>query len=128
MTPALPDILTGLLLTLSIPPDPEAGPDYMAGKMGMVATILALTAQEAERGAAVRVWENATIREALREAPTAPVLLDWRALDEENAALRRRLIAAHAAAETAGDAAADAKFLKLYAEMAERRRLDLPTG
>ncbi len=128
MTPALPDILTGLLLTLSTPPDPEAGPDYMAGKMGMVAMILALTAQEAERGAAVRVWENAAIREALGDAPHAPVSLEWRALDEENARLRRRLIAAHQAAEASGDAAADTKILKLYAEMAERRKLDLPVG
>ncbi len=100
----------------------------MAGRIGMIAMILALSAQEAERGAAVRVWENAAIREALGEAPQEPGSLEWRALDEENARLRRRLIAAHQAAEASSDAAADAKILKLYAEMAERRRLDLPVG
>ena len=51
MTPALPDILTGLLATLSVPPNDEAGPEYMAGRLGMVGMILALTTQEAARGA-----------------------------------------------------------------------------
>ncbi len=131
MTPSLPDILLGQVAALSAPTPPEASGDYLAGRLGLVAMMSMLAAQEAERGIDARVWENRAIRDLLARAgapadcqPAAD--LAWSALDRENAALRLALIAAHVAAEEAGDAALDLEILQLYKEMAERRRLDLP--
>ena len=128
MTPALPDILNGLFLTLSTPPPPESSGEYMVGKLGMVAMIVALAAQEAEKGLAVRVWENAAIRGALGETKTSPPDFRLSRLDAENADLRRRLITAHEAAEARGDSKADHAFLELYKAMADARRLVIPGG
>ena len=49
-------------------------------------------------------------------------------LDADNADLRRRLIAAHEAAEARGDVEADRGFLDLYKAMADARHLDIPGG
>jgi hypothetical protein len=127
MTPALPDILTGQMISLVTPLPPEAGPDYQAGRAGLLAMLAVLAAQEAERGIAARVWENAAIRALLGEAGT-DTDLSWRALDRVNAALRRGLIACHQDAEARGDAARQIKILELYRQMAAARRLELPAG
>ena len=131
MTPSLPDIMLGHVAALSAPMPPEASGDYLVGRLGLVAMLSILAAQEAERGIDVRVWENRAIRDLLAHA-AAPAdcppadNLTWSALDRENAALRLALISVHAAAEEAGDAVLDLEILRLYKEMAERRRLDLP--
>ena len=65
MTPNLPEILMGQSLALTAPQPPEASGDYMAGRLGMIAMLAALAAQEAERGIAARLWEN--------QAPARPV-------------------------------------------------------
>ena len=131
MTPSLPDIMMGQVAALSAPTPPEATGDYLVGRLGLLAMISLLAAQEAERGVDARVWENQAIRALLARAdqpfdgpPAAD--LSWSALDRENAALRRALTVVHAAAEERRDAALDVEILKLYKEMAERRRLDLP--
>jgi hypothetical protein len=110
---------------------PEASGDYLVGRLGLVAMMSVLAAQEAERGIDTRVWENAAIRALLARAagsadgsPAAD--LTWSALDRENAALRRALIDVHMAAEEAGDDALNLEILRLYKEMSERRRLELP--
>ena len=125
MTPALPDILTGQMISLLTPLPPEAGPEYQAGRAGLLAMLAALAAQEAERGVAARVWENGAIRDLLGEAGE-DADLSWRALDSANADLRRKLIAAHEAAEQSGDRPLQARILELYREMAKARRLQLP--
>jgi hypothetical protein len=75
------------------------------------------------------VWENAAIAALLAKAGAgeseAAADLSLAALDAANAALRRRLIAAHAAAEKRGDQALQTEILALYVEMAAARRLQL---
>jgi hypothetical protein len=126
VTPALPDLLNGLVATLTTPPPPESSGEFTAGKIGLVAMLLMLSAQEAEKGLAVRVWENAAIRERLGETLKGPPDFRLSKLDAENADLRRRMTIAHEAAETRGDVAADHAFLELYRAMADARRLELP--
>ena len=144
MTPALPDILRGVTLTLVTPLPPEASGDYMAGRTGLLAMLTGLAAQESERGLAARVWENQALRRLFAKASGAyddvsagglaaaaaefDDDLAWSALDDANARLRRRLIALHEAAEALGDAALDREILELYQAMAQARRLDLPPG
>jgi len=129
MTPRLPDILVGQAIGLTTPLPPEAGPDYLAGRAGILAMLASLAAQEAERGVAVRVWENGAIAALLAKAgagESKPVAdLSLTALDAANASLRRRLIALHAAAEARCDKRVQAEILTLYVEMAAARRLQL---
>lgn len=142
MTPALPTILRGQVVALSAPAPPESSGDYAVSRGGMVAMLLMLAAQEAERGPAARVWENGALRALLADAADAyDEALDgalvagagvtdgdagWSALDAANADLRRRLIALHAAAESRGDEVLQRRILDLYVEMAHTRHLDLP--
>ena len=136
MTPSLPDLLLGQAASLAAPQPAEAGGDYMAGRLGMLALLAVLMAQEAERGIAARVWENGAIRDLL--AKTAPAHgfvpttddgdLSWRALDQRNADLRRLLIKLHETVEARGDADLDLEILALYRAMAHARRLDLPAS
>jgi hypothetical protein len=131
MTPSLPDIMLGHVAALSAPMPPEASGDYLIGRLGLVAMMSILAAQEAEFGIDTRVWENGAIRALLARAAFASacppaVDLTWSALDRENAELRRGLIAVHIAAEEADDAALERDILQLYKQMSERRNLVLP--
>ena len=137
MTPSLPDILVGNFLCMADAPPPESAGEFMAGKVGVVALLSLLAAQEAERGVAARVWENAAIRALLAQAASAygePLVatpaedkdLTLAALDASNAVLRRSLIALHEAVEIAGDGLLDHAILRLYGQMAHARRLDMP--
>ena len=136
MTPSLPDILVGNFLCLADPVPPEQQGEFMAGKVGLVALLSLLAAQETERGAAARVAENAAIRATLDAAATEYGLdiaalpstddLSFTALDRVNAALRKALISLHEAVEARGDTARHHAILRLYVKMAELRRLELP--
>ena len=144
MTPALPELLAGQAAALAAVQPPEAGGDYAVGRIGMIAMLAALMAQEAERGIAARVWENAAIRTLLAgvnvtyddacagafRAASAGLDkdLNWSALDQANARLRRLLIRLHEMAEACGDTALDADILELYRDMAHHRRLEFPSG
>ncbi|HEX7758181.1 MAG TPA: hypothetical protein VF459_01670 [Caulobacteraceae bacterium] len=144
MTPTLPDIMTGVAVTLSTPLPPEASGDYMVGRAGMLTMLAMLAAQEAERGTAARVWENAAIRAlAAKAAPAYDGALGgvlakaageidtdftWSGLDAANAALRRLLIALHERVEAARDNDLDREIIGLYGEMAHARRLELAGG
>ena len=136
MTPSLPDILVGNFMCMADPGPPEQQGEFMAGKVGLVALLSLLAAQEAERGAASRVSENALIRAALADA-AADYGLDiaalpstdevtFTALDRVNAALRTALIGLHEAVEAREDTARHHAILRLYAKMADLRKLDLP--
>lgn len=138
MTPALPDILRGNFMSLAIPGPPEQQGEFMATRVGVIALLSLLAAQEIERGTQARVWENQAIADVLAEAAeaygvqyaelattTAPDL-SLEALDRANAALRRGLIALHEAVETAGDQARHRAIIGLYGQMAEMRKLELP--
>ncbi|EJL32549.1 hypothetical protein PMI01_02540 [Caulobacter sp. AP07] len=138
MTPALPDILRGNFLSLAIPAPPESQGEFMAGRVGVIALLSLLAAQEVERGTAARVWENAAIAAVLADAAEAYGVqyagvaeitaadLSLAALDAANAALRRGLIALHEAVEAARDLPRHRAIVALYGEMAQARRLDLP--
>jgi hypothetical protein len=138
MTPALPDILRGNFMCLAIPAPVESQGEFMTGRVGVIALLSLLAAQEIERGTTARVWENGAIAAVLIEASDAYGVqyaeiaetiakdLSLEALDRANAALRRGLIALHEAVEAAGDLARHRTIVGLYGEMAERRRLDLP--
>lgn len=138
MTPALPDILRGNFLSLAIPAPVESQGEFMTGRVGVIALLSLLAAQEVERGTTARVWENAAIGAVLAEAADAygpqyaevaaidATDLSLEALDRANAALRRGLIALHETVEAAGDTARWKAINGLYAQMAEHRRLELP--
>ena len=136
MTPSLPDILVGNFMCMADPGPPEQQGEFMAGKVGLVALLSLLAAQEAERGVAARVEENALIRATMaaavadygHELAGLPSTDDLTiaALDRVNAALRKALIGLHEAVEARGDIARHHAILRLYAKMAELRRLDLP--
>jgi hypothetical protein len=132
VTPALPDLLAGQAVALMTPQPPEAGGDYLAGRVGLLAMLAGLAAQEAEHGLAARVWENGAIRALLAKSGAALSKTDddlaWSALDAANADLRRALIAAHEAAEARDDRALQAEILELYRQMAAARRLVLAGG
>ena len=118
------------------PGPPEQQGEFMAGKVAIVAILSLLAAQETERGAAARVAESAAIRATLDEAAADYGLdvdalpstddVSLSALDRVNAALRRALISLHEAVEARGDTARHHAILRLYARMADLRRLDLP--
>ena len=138
MTPALPDILRGNFMCLAIPAPVESQGEFMTGRVGVIALLSLLAAQEVERGTTARVWENAAIAAVLAEgadeygvqyaevASIGPTDLSLEALDRANAALRRGLIALHETVESAADLTRHRAIVALYGEMAERRRLDLP--
>ena len=71
MNPTLPEVLIGQAIALAAPQPPEASGAYMAARIGMVAMLATLAAQEAERGPAARVWENAALRALLGRAVEA---------------------------------------------------------
>lgn len=146
MNPTLSELLVGNLVTLSEPPPPESAGEFMGGKVGVVALISFLCAQEAEKGAAVRVNENRALRalfaDASREgwAPDQTALLRelsegqddsllLSVLDQNNAELRRALIALQTAVEadpTPGGRLRERRTLSLLVETAHARALVLP--
>ena len=137
MTPTVPELLNGCMLTLMTPPRAEDAGLFSAARLRLIALVNKLAGLESADGAAVRVWENAALRALIAEAgPRHDVLpgdaaetsdgdFSLVALDAANAKLRRLLIRLHEAAERAGDTELDRKILKLYCEMARRRELHL---
>jgi hypothetical protein len=138
MTPTLTDLMAGQAVAIAAPQPPEAGGDYLASRLGMIAMIASLSAQEAERGPAARIWENTAIQALLDRArhsyeklATIPVADDdftWSGLDRRNAGLRKSLISVHEAAEVCDDTVTQSEILNLYVAMAEARRLALPSA
>lgn len=138
MTPTVPELLMGNFICLMEPPPPESTGDFLQARIAVTGMIAMLSAQEAERGIAARVWENGALREVL--AGAAGVYggqfaeaakgddsdLSLAALDAANAALRRALIDLHIAVEQARDATLDTALRALYIRMADARRLDMP--
>jgi hypothetical protein len=123
MTPSAADILAGNARVIASLASEEGGADYAAARLGVVAMLSVLAAQEAATGAAVRVAENGAIRSVLGEAG-ADDDLTIHALDAENARLRRALIAHHEALEMRGED--DGAVVALYRHMAASRMLILP--
>ena len=137
MTPTVPELLNGCMLTLMTPPRPEDAGLFSAARFRLIALVNKLVALESADGAAVRVWENAALRALIAAAgprhgvvfgdaaETADGDYSLAVLDAANARLRRLVIRLHEAAEQAGDTELDRRILKLYGEMARRRELHL---
>lgn len=125
MTPTVADILAGNARVIATLAQTEGGADYTGAKLGVVAMLGILAAQEAATGAAARVAENAAIRALLGE-DGGDEDLAIPALDAANAALRRKLIAHHEALAAAGED--DREVLALYRRMAALRLLHLPAA
>lgn len=137
MTPTVPELLNGCMLTLMTPPRAEDTGLFSAARLRLIALVNRLAALESTDGTAARVWENAALRALIAEAGPRHGVLPGDAaetsdgdyslavLDAANARLRRLLIRLHEAAEQAGDTELDRKILRLYCEMARRRELQL---
>lgn len=135
MTPTVPEILRGNFTALATPPAAETGGEYLASRIGVVALLNLLAAQEVEAGEGAALTENAAIAALLGDAaiagypaavPAAGACLSSAERDRHNASLRRALIEVHEAVELAGDRALDRRILALYRDMAAGRRLVLP--
>jgi hypothetical protein len=138
MTPNVMELLNGCIQALVTPPRPEDAGPFAGARIRLVAMMNRLVALESADGAAVRVWENATLRALIAAAgpghgvPASELEAtndgDYSlgALDAANAKLRRLLIRLHEAAELSGDTELDRRILKLYREIARRRELHLP--
>jgi hypothetical protein len=136
MTPTLGEILTGNARVIAGLATEDGGVTYASARLGVVAMLSILAAQEAEAGVAVRVRENRTISALLTDAAADyPIVtsgeaeagdLTLAALDAINATLRRHLMALHEAVEAAGDTRRDRAILALYCDMARAHRLTLP--
>ena len=133
MTPTLAEILRGNFMSLAIPATPDMAGEFMTTRVGVIALLNLLGAQEAERGTAGAGRENEAITTLLASAADyaiqVPADIDDpapAAIDAHNAALRRALITLHEAVEARRDAALDTRILALYATMAEGRKLVLP--
>ena len=137
MTPTVPELLNGCMLTLMTPPRAEDAGLFSAARLRLIALVNRLAALESADGTAARVWENTALSTLIAEAgsrhgvslgdavETADGDYSLVALDAANAKLRRLLIRLHEAAEQAGDRELDRKILGLYCEMARRRELHL---
>ena len=137
MTPTVPELLNGCMLTLMTPPRPEDAGLFSAARLRLIALVNRLVALESADGAAVRVRENTALRALIAEAgprhgvspgdaaETADGDYSLAVLDAANAKLRRLVICLHESAEQAGDIELDRRILELYCEMARRRELHL---
>lgn len=137
MTPTVPELLDGCMLTLMTPPRAEDTGLFSAARLRLIALVNKLAALESADGTAARVWENAALRALIAEAGPRHGALPGDAaetsdgdyslavLDAANARLRRLLIRLHEVAEQAGDTELDRNILRLYCEMARRRELHL---
>jgi hypothetical protein len=124
MTPEVPAVLAQLAQIAArnaVPGVPDA---ERASDLGLTAMLLNLAAEVWDGAAARLVDENRALRVLLTE-PGADEDLHLSALTAENHRLRASLIAAHIAAEQAGDTARqDAIWAELVAST-ERRKLSV---
>jgi hypothetical protein len=119
---------------------PQLSVSYLQGTTAIHAILMKLAAREYERGAEIRVAENADMRAAFAElapivrddalkakldAAPADTALAISALDAVNTELRRLLIALHIHVEDIGARDAEGRLLKLLKDMAARRAVSL---
>jgi hypothetical protein len=119
-----------------------AAPHYVQGATAVHGLLLRFAAREYERGADIRVSENADIRALFAElsgevreaslktqikdaAASRDTSLTISALDASNAELRKLLIALHVHVEEQGLLAADKRIWQLLKTIAARRAMPL---
>ena len=122
MTPSVPAVLAelaGLLVRNGQPGVPDG---ERANALNLSAMLLTLAAEVWDGAAAMLAEENRAFRTLLGEAGEDRDLR-VSALKAENDRLRGRLIAAHAEAETRGDAVREAAIWAELVASTERRKL-----
>jgi len=140
MKPEASDILNISAEQLMTGTLPHLSASYLQGTTAIHALLLRFAALEYERGAEIRVAENADIRAAFAElghlvrdaalkaklgAAPADRSLAISTLDETNADLRRLLIALHVHLEEIGAHDGEKRIWRLLKTMAERRVVSL---
>ena len=122
MNPPVPAVLAELAGLMIRNAAPGVVPAERASDLGLTAALLGVAAEMWDRQAAILVDENRAARALLGETgEDADLRLS--ALQAENDRLRTALIAAHAAAEAAGDSAREAAIWAELAASTERRRI-----
>ncbi|HYD48013.1 MAG TPA: hypothetical protein VEB21_06690 [Terriglobales bacterium] len=116
MTPSASNALRTLMMTLIGEVAPQVPEGYAQASVHLIGLLQLFAAEELDRAAALRVWENAEIRALLHQATEVVVDAELvrrlraaaagsdedllvSALDVSNAELRRLLIEMHAAVE-----------------------------
>ncbi|HEX3701237.1 MAG TPA: hypothetical protein VHV27_11250 [Phenylobacterium sp.] len=124
MTPQVPAVLIQLAAVVARNAAPGVPDAERASELGLTALLLSLAAEVWDDAAQNLVIENRALRRLL-EAPGEDDDFRLSRLRAENERLRGRLIEAHIAAETAGEAARlDAIWAELVAST-ERRKLSV---
>ena len=124
MTPEVPSVLSelaGLLVRNAMPDVPEA---ERASALGLSSMLLALAAEVWDGAAENLVQENRALA-LLLDDEASEASLKLSALRAEIARLRARLIAAHIAAEQAGDTAREEAIWAELRASTERRKLSV---
>lgn len=139
MIPETDAMLVSTAMRLLMHVVPAIPPGYPQSSAGTAATMLLFAAQEFDRAADIRLWENAEMRGLLKRGqdwlkpadilPAASNRIS--ALNVENHALQTALIALHIAVE--GGQGSEARvmerdILAFLKASAERRRLLLPSA
>ena len=122
MTPDVPEVMAELAAILLRNASPDAPAAERAGTLTLTAMLLGIAAEVWDGAAAQLVEENQTLRRLL-DLPGADADLRLSALQAENRRLRAALIAAHSAAEAAGDAPREAAIWAELVASTERRRI-----
>lgn len=129
MTPETDAMLNGAAMKLLGEIAPQLPPGYIVGQISTVAMVMILSAQQFDKAADTRAWENETMRALLKrggvDAPPATPGLSISTLNADNTALSTLLIALHERAERE-DTALERDILAYLKESTARRRLYLP--
>jgi hypothetical protein len=126
MTPQVPSVLAEMAQLLVRNAAPDVAPGERANALTLAAAVLGVAAEVWDAAAENLVQENRALAALLNDG-AGEASLRLSALRAENARLRTLLIAAHVAAEDAGDAARqDAIWAELIAST-ERRKLSVST-
>ena len=122
MTPSVPSVLAELAQLLMRNAAPGVPDAERASALGLSAMLLSIAAEDWDGAADRLVRENRALAALLGEA-AAEDDLRLSVLEAENARLRSVLIAAHVAAEAAGDTARlDAIWAELVASTERRKK------
>jgi hypothetical protein len=124
MTPEVPAVLMRLAQIATRNAAPGVPDGERASDLGITATLLTVAAEVWDGAAARLVEENRAVRALLAEAG-ADDDLRLSALTAENRRLRAKLIAAHVAAEQAGDTARQGAIWAELVASTERRKLSM---
>ena len=122
MTPAVPSVLAELAALMLRNAEPGAPEGERANALRLSAGVLAMAAEQWDAAADTLVRENRALAGLLQDTP-AEDDLRLSALACENARLRTLLIAAHIAAEEAGELARQEAIWAELVASTERRKL-----